>query len=811
MTRSVACPIVLLIVCQAAFGDKPPLAESSYTFTWDGKSVTPDVISLHADPAHPQPGDLIRVDCDLLLTLRPELNCHFLTTPKEDGRLLLRPKSGADRVVGVSVRWTYKDDKKVIFNPLAKLTAEEIKGLWGICLDEWPDSVAERLKHVDPARTCITLTDKTASRKEGKLPSLPAEIQYLSINERSNMGIRDYESLRGLSSLRFLVVQAMTAKTFDAELIARNKSLLYLELKTRSLLHPEALTQLTQVRWLDLAYIPDLATAVFVGKMRQLRRLDVSRTAVKDLSALAELENLEEVVASMAPIEKLPNRPLPALRTLEVFSTKVSEPAVAAFARLNPKCTVLFRWDEAFRQAVAGATRLRVRSGGTCHRDLSQEKTLWELSDAAKIRELAALIAIDEKQSGFHCMCCGDPSFEFYQGDRLIATLGFHHGRSLRWPGRWPGDGMLTPQAQDRLPKWFAENGFNAFQKAIEAAAVARADEQKKRESFLSFFPTEARKLFDYRAPSLEEEPKQGERIAKAVGDPVETVVAVCRALGELDGAWSFLDFDDRLAFFAADTANGEEFLNALKRIRGDRRGELGAARLCFGQKYLKKIPESQRSEWAVNLAQTVLNHGRSENRSSVIPHLERLRDGGPRALLRQIARGEVPKESQPWNHSEYEPGLRADAYLALAKQGDLQIKTEIEDLLPKVPQGTDRAALEVSLALFGDPKFIKREHFKFPSFRIGFGAIQAIESFSGREGMDVLVEAGIEHPWYAVNAEAILAVQRITGQVWCRDPEHERVYNYRKDVEKWWRESGPEFVKKRRTEKLDKAGSHKP
>lgn len=807
MTRSVAYLIVLAIVYQDAFADKPSPTEPAYTFTWDGESFTPDVISLHGDPAHPQPGDLIRVDHNLLLMLGNERDCHFLTTPEEDGRLLLRSKTGTDRVVGASVRWTYEDRVKLVFNPLAKLTAEEVKGLWGIYLDAWPDGVVDTLKQMDPTRTAITLSGYTVGRKDGKLPALPATTQYLSISERSNTGIRDYESLRDLTNLRFLMVRAMTAKTFDAELIAQNQSLLYLDLKTHSLLHPEALAQLTQVGWLDLAYIPDLATVEFARKLRRLRRLNVSYTAVRDLSPLAESQNLEEVMASMAPATTLPERPLPSLRTLEIFSTKLSEPTVTAFAKRNPRCAVLFRWDEALRQAVAGATRLRVRSGGTCHRDRSEEKTLWELADAAKIRELAALIKIDEEGSGFHCSCCGDPSFEFYQGDRLIATLGFHHGRSFRWPDRWPGDGLLTRETQESLPRWLVKNGFDALQKARDAADAEREQEQKQRQLFLSFFPAEARKLFDFRPSALDDKAKQGQRIAEAIGDPVETTLATCRALGAVDGLWSFLDFDDQFAIAAANTVNADDFLRALKRLRDDRRGELGAARLCIGHDCLKKIPEGERADWAVRLAEAVLKHGRAENRSAVIPCLERLGGAAPRALLRRIARGELPEENQPWNQSEYEPGLRTNAYLALAKQGDKEVKGEIEELLPRVPEGTDRAALEVSLALFGDPKFIKRDHFKFASYRIGFGAIQAIESFSGREGLDVLVEAGIEHPWYAVDAESILAVQRITGQVWCKNPDRERVYNYRKDVEKWWRESGAEFVKKRRAEKADNIG----
>jgi hypothetical protein len=60
--------------------------------------------------------------------------------------------------------------------------------------------------------------------------------------------------------------------------------------------------------------------------------------------------------------------------------------------------------------------------------------------------------------SGFHCMCCGEPSIEFYRGERLVLTLGFHHGQSLRWVGGWPGDGALITDSARFLVKWLADH-----------------------------------------------------------------------------------------------------------------------------------------------------------------------------------------------------------------------------------------------------------------------------------------------------------------------------------------------------------------
>jgi len=55
-------------------------------------------------------------------------------------------------------------------------------------------------------------------------------------------------------------------------------------------------------------------------------------------------------------------------------------------------------------------------------------------------------------------MCCGEPSIEFYQKDKLLLTLGYHHGRSLRWPEGWPGDALLTAPGADALRNWLVEH-----------------------------------------------------------------------------------------------------------------------------------------------------------------------------------------------------------------------------------------------------------------------------------------------------------------------------------------------------------------
>lgn len=114
------------------------------------------------------------------------------------------------------------------------------------------------------------------------------------------------------------------------------------------------------------------------------------------------------------------------------------------------------------RASLASADTLRVRTGGTCHRDTGKEVELFKTTSRSEIQELLDLIRVDESESGLHCMCCGDPTLEFYIGEKLIGTVGVHHGTSLRWiEGTWDGDGMLTRKSAKALTAWLAAKGID--------------------------------------------------------------------------------------------------------------------------------------------------------------------------------------------------------------------------------------------------------------------------------------------------------------------------------------------------------------
>jgi hypothetical protein len=119
--------------------------------------------------------------------------------------------------------------------------------------------------------------------------------------------------------------------------------------------------------------------------------------------------------------------------------------------------------ERTLAKALTHVDRIRVRTGGTCHRDVESERTLFEETDPAKIAEVIRSIRIvDTGWTRSHCMCCGNPSIEFYRGQELVVTLGYHHGRSVRWREGWHGDGRMTPDSAATMNAWLVSHGVKS-------------------------------------------------------------------------------------------------------------------------------------------------------------------------------------------------------------------------------------------------------------------------------------------------------------------------------------------------------------
>jgi hypothetical protein len=484
------------------------MCDPPFAFSINGRSVTPQHYSLNDDPSVMAPGDVIRIGEGqfnygaLFMTLGEERDCRFVTIepetvntdaddwfpsgPMRDGRVFLELPDGRRKVVGAMVtkcvrsRLTNADGpgRDISFEefpvkPLETMSPEDIHGLWGIYLSQWPEGIEEQLAHVKTERVCITLNDhagvggKTPRQSGPVFPPIPVKTRYLVVKKAMSPGLRDFTRLGQFRDLAFLIFQSGGSReVLDADLISRNTSLRYFDVSRGHIENCQELASLTNLRFLNVGGFSNMdriRNIEFVRGMRQLRVLDIHGTRVSSLSPLDGSDSIREVRAGGTKVRRLPRGDLCSLRSINLISTRVNTRTVARFRASHPTCKVEYGWGDSLRTAVAEATRLRVRSGGTCHRDPDEEETLVEVGEAEEIGRFLTLIDIDENGSGGGCLCCGNPTFEFYAGDRLLAMVGYHRD-SLRWAGgAWTGDGILTKAGQAAVGSWLIQHGLGRF------------------------------------------------------------------------------------------------------------------------------------------------------------------------------------------------------------------------------------------------------------------------------------------------------------------------------------------------------------
>ncbi len=435
-----------------------------YVFHTKSKRYGPVFFPLDSINGDPGPGDVV---C---------FRDHTLILNEPGEYFLSPPEALHDRLVAVGPDGTRRPLSVALFTPPAEvqgrengtspgsISAEQLRQLWGVSVSEVGPGAKTLLRGIDPARTCVTVTD------DAVLPLLPRELRCLAIVSEAELGdSKNWASLTRLTELRYFSYEVFHAKTFDARWIERSTKLRRVTIRSLAdIRHPVALGALTELISLDMGMdrrvfnvglagqhgIDDIGG---VAQMRSLRFLDLSGTRVRDLSPIAGAAALEEVRANATQVGILPSARVPALRRLQVLSTGLDAAKVSLFRESNEGCVVEHRWIDALINATKGATLIRVRSGGTCDDEGAPYKTIALREGAAAIRSFIELVEVNEAESRTQCHCCGSPTIEIYRGDRLVAALSVHGGTRLRWLEGWPSDAVLTARSSRALVAWLSE------------------------------------------------------------------------------------------------------------------------------------------------------------------------------------------------------------------------------------------------------------------------------------------------------------------------------------------------------------------
>lgn len=485
MSRWMLSVVCLAACCAVACRDAREARNADYTFSLNGEPVRVRGYSLEGDPARLKPGDVIEiVDSefnydDLLLTLGEERACRFVTKLDNPGQLFLETASGRLKTVAAIVspidRGSGSSRHTVARNPLEKMSRSEIRGLWGIYLRCWPPGFEKYLSLADMDRVCLTLRGAAAygeiesgpGESDGKpLPPLSPKLRHIAVDDSRFRVSADYSALGRFGDLVFASFNTGVKEGIDIRLVSQNRNLRCLAVRDSGLVNAEAMSQLTELRALDLSHSTGFDNVDFVRPMRRLTSLSVSYTEVTSLSALDGSSSIQEIEAVKAPVKDVPAGELPSLRVLNMFGAKVTKEVAEPFMAAHPQCLVHFSWKDSLQRAVERADRLRLLPHLITH----PGEVLFETTDPNAIRDLVDHIDIDEAKSGGHINEDSLHILDFYRGDERLARIGCVFVRGLRWEsgGPWPGDAILTAESSSFLRKWLEER--KAYRALLGAA-----------------------------------------------------------------------------------------------------------------------------------------------------------------------------------------------------------------------------------------------------------------------------------------------------------------------------------------------------
>lgn len=827
LKRRGSCPPRWLLAALVLFSmSTTSFGQNEYSFSLAGKPFMPKVKAVVGAEGVPQEGDLVEVR-GFWVVLGPPGSYKF---DGDRDRVFAAVDAQARQLVAARV-----DEES---NPLQGLSGEQLSHLRAIDVYEWRPEMAILLPQL-PADCYVKLYSyydhRTGVRHES-LPRLAPNIHYLEVEENSNFGFTDYSGLERSPNLIFLSLESMTLEHIEAAWLSKCRELRRLEVGRRNdLRHAEAL-QLPNLRCLTARLDSSISGLAWLSHLPALQVLDVSASqGLEDLSGLEGHPSLRVVDAEGCPIKRLPVSKVPALQRLSILGAGLSPEVANPFSTANPGA-LRYSYLQELRKALARANRVRVRSGGTCHRIPSEEETLFEVTDSSAIGDLLEAIEVDDTQSGFECMCCGEPTLEFYEGETLLGSVGFHHGQFLRWSEGWPGDAFLTEKGAEVLGDWMAAHGLPGPKLAGEATRRQMRQGEMAWEQATANLPEPVKTaLAGLGYDAVPGRSKLSDALKATYPAPGEQVVTLYRVIGR-PGPWNPFQSFEGQAEEELETYPQEVLRVALDKAFADSdpRAQLGAARfwsanytalewelpagqadrvldvlLASPSAWIRQLGVWRVKRWSGrgidaprHLAFALADPDSDVRRAAILcvglvgseslaPELLNILGGKMRELC-------APYQNSPEDdYTNTVGGTSSDSDLAAIALGLMGYEPAVEQLLNRPPS----PSREVGLALLGQPERLQKYHFSQPdgNTELQLAAVTAVARSKGLYGLSWALNYDSEAD-FAGSLEALEILRQMLKEQGAPGLEELEACEELEDLKAWYQKYGDAFLRRARS-----------
>lgn len=192
--------------------------------------------------------------------------------------------------------------------------------------------------------------------------------------------------------------------------------------------------------------------------------------------------------------------------------------------------------NEQLRNLFTGVDRILIKPARLTPLYDSPNPTLLEITQPEAIERFATLIAIDETNIGFHCMCLGTYDIELYAGNQLRATISYHHEISIRYDG-WNTDAGLA--YAEELVNFMASIGFTTPLEDFQESKRSQETDQVADREWLAGAPKCFTTFFDQYRVDGKYPQALVDALNEEIPDKATQIITLLQCYGRSKSPWS--------------------------------------------------------------------------------------------------------------------------------------------------------------------------------------------------------------------------------------------------------------------------------
>jgi len=231
------------------------------------------------------------------------------------------------------------------------------------------------------------------------------------------------------------------------------------------------------------------------------------------------------------------------------------------------------------------ADRIHITEIRPLQKQSGRSGVLFETTNRQEIAQLQQCLQILEDPQTFGwCMCAGDLAIIFSRGKDALATIGLHHGLSIRWD-RWKFDARLADGS--KIVNWLADHGMPGLKQQREESLRRSEEACKAYHLWYQAMPACLRPYIEQIArPITSSSPDLvplRQALEQTYPDPVEQAWVLFKCFGHGRGPWSGFPMYEEVPEMLLLGLPISILIQALDRFSVGSAEMEGAARYFFG------------------------------------------------------------------------------------------------------------------------------------------------------------------------------------------------------------------------------------